>query len=66
MSEQQLKAFRKYFIVIAFVAGALIAPDVTTQILMAVPLIVLYEISLLVGKLGRRKQKEKAIEVVQE
>jgi len=66
VSEQQLKAFRKYFIVIAFVAGALIAPDVTTQILMAVPLIVLYEISLLVGKLGRRKQKEKAIEVVQE
>ena len=66
VSEEQLKAFRKYFIVIAFVAGALIAPDVTTQILMAVPLIVLYEISLLVGKLGRRKQKEKAIEVVQE
>ena len=66
VSEQQLKAFRKYFIVIAFVAGALIAPDVTTQILMAVPRIVLYAISLLVGKLGRRKQKEKAIEVVQE
>ncbi len=66
VSEEQLKAFRKYFIVIAFVAGALIAPDVTTQILMAVPLILLYEISLLVGKLGRRKQKEKAIEVVQE
>ncbi|MFN3975530.1 MAG: twin-arginine translocase subunit TatC [Aquificaceae bacterium] len=65
VSERQLKAFRKYFIVIAFVAGALIAPDVTTQVLMAIPLIALYEISLFIGKLGKRKQKEKAIEVVQ-
>ncbi|MCX7990100.1 MAG: twin-arginine translocase subunit TatC [Aquificaceae bacterium] len=61
VSEQQLKAFRKYFIVIAFVAGALIAPDVTTQVLMAVPLILLYEVSLLAGKLARKKQKERAI-----
>ncbi|MCS7170900.1 MAG: twin-arginine translocase subunit TatC [Aquificaceae bacterium] len=61
VTEQQLKAFRKYFIVIAFVAGALIAPDVTTQVLMAIPLIILYEISLMAGKLGRRKQRDKAI-----
>ncbi|MDW8033285.1 MAG: twin-arginine translocase subunit TatC [Aquificaceae bacterium] len=61
VSEQQLKAFRKYFIVIAFVAGALIAPDVTTQVLMAIPLILLYEVSLLAGKLARKKQKERAI-----
>lgn len=64
VSESQLKAFRKYFIVIAFVAGALIAPDVTTQILMAIPLILLYEISLFVGKIG--KPKEKAMKVVKE
>ncbi|MFN7066011.1 MAG: twin-arginine translocase subunit TatC [Aquificaceae bacterium] len=61
VSEAQLKAFRKYFIVLAFVAGALIAPDVTTQILMAIPLIMLYEISLFVGRLGKPKQR--AIEV---
>ncbi|MCS7307390.1 MAG: twin-arginine translocase subunit TatC [Aquificaceae bacterium] len=61
VTEQQLKAFRKYFIVIAFVVGALIAPDVTTQVLMAIPLILLYELSLLVGRLGRKKGKEKAI-----
>ncbi|RMH80473.1 MAG: twin-arginine translocase subunit TatC [Acidobacteria bacterium] len=66
VSEDQLKSFRKYFIVIAFVAGALIAPDVTTQVLMAIPLIVLYEISLLVGKLGKKKSKETAMEVLQE
>ncbi len=66
VSESQLKAFRKYFIVLAFVAGALIAPDVTTQVIMAIPLIILYELSLLAGKLARRKQKETAIEVAQE
>ncbi|MFN7066117.1 MAG: twin-arginine translocase subunit TatC, partial [Aquificaceae bacterium] len=55
VSEAQLRAFRKYFIVLAFVAGALIAPDVTTQILMAIPLIMLYEISLFVGRLGKPK-----------
>ena len=64
VTESQLKAFRKYFIVIAFVAGALIAPDVTTQILMAIPLILLYEISLFIGKLG--KPKGKSMEVVKE
>ena len=66
VSENQLKSFRKYFIVIAFVVGALIAPDVATQVLMAIPLMILYEVSILVGKLGRKKSKEKAIEVVKE
>ena len=65
VSEQQLKSFRKYFIVIAFVVGALIAPDVTTQVLMAIPLIVLYEVSLIAGKLGRKRAKTKAVEVVE-
>jgi sec-independent protein translocase protein TatC len=65
VSEQQLKAFRKYFIVLAFVVGAFIAPDATTQVLMAIPLILLYEISLILGKLGRRK-KETSIEPVKE
>jgi sec-independent protein translocase protein TatC len=65
VSEQQLKAFRKYFIVLAFVVGALIAPDATTQVLMAIPLILLYEISLIFGKLGRRK-KETSIQQVKE
>ena len=40
------KKWRKPFIVIAFVLGAIIAPDWMTQTLIAVPLIVLYELSL--------------------
>jgi len=66
VTQEQLKSFRKYFIVIAFVVGALIAPDVTTQILMAIPLIILYEISVILAKLGKKKSKEKSIEVVKE
>ncbi len=55
VSTKQLKSFRKYFIVVAFFIGALIAPDVSTQILMALPLIVLYEISIFVGRFAVKK-----------
>ncbi|MEN3034147.1 MAG: twin-arginine translocase subunit TatC [Aquificaceae bacterium] len=54
VSQKQLKAFRKYFVVISFVIGAIIAPDVTTQVLMAIPLILLYELSIMVGKLASK------------
>ena len=65
VSEEQLKKFRRYFVVVAFLVGALIAPDVATQILMAVPLLVLYEISILLGKTAR-KSGEKSIRKVEE
>ncbi len=61
VSQKQLKSFRKYFIVVAFFIGALIAPDVSTQILMAIPLIALYEISIFVGRFARKPVKEKSI-----
>jgi len=51
------KKWRKPFIVAAFVLGAIIAPDWMTQILIAVPLIVLYEISLWVNLYIERKRK---------
>jgi len=65
VTEEQLKKFRRYFIVVAFLVGALIAPDVATQVLMAVPLLILYEISILLGKTARRK-REKSIQRVEE
>ncbi len=64
VSEDQLKRFRRYFIVVAFLVGALIAPDVATQVLMAVPLLILYEVSILLGRMARKK--EKSIEKVEE
>ncbi|WP_461829756.1 twin-arginine translocase subunit TatC [Aquifex sp.] len=58
ITPQQLAKFRKYFIVLAFLIGAIIAPDVSTQVLMAIPLLVLYEVSVLLGKYASRKKKE--------
>ncbi|WP_029551275.1 twin-arginine translocase subunit TatC [Thermocrinis jamiesonii] len=66
VTDAQLKSFRKYFIVLSFVVGAFIAPDATTQVLMAIPLILLYEVSLLIGKLGKKRKTETAIEVAKE
>ncbi len=68
VKEEQLKKFRRYFIVVAFLLGALIAPDVATQVLMAIPLLILYEISILLGKLAGKKEEkeEKALAKVEE
>jgi len=51
------KKWRKPFIVVAFILGAIIAPDWMTQTLIAVPLILLYEISLRVNEyLAKRRE----------
>jgi sec-independent protein translocase protein TatC len=58
-----LKRKRKYAILMTFVAGAILTPpDVITQVFMAVPLIILYEISIVVAKIAERKGKEKDVE----
>jgi len=55
---QQLRGARRYMIVaIVGVAAVLTPPDVVSQLLLAVPLILLYEISLIVIRLtGRSRQ----------
>lgn len=54
---------RKWAVIFAFVLGALITPtiDPVNQTLVAVPLIVLYEISIWLAKLVERKQKNKQV-----
>jgi sec-independent protein translocase protein TatC len=49
--------WRRYWIVMAFVLGALITPtfDPVNQSLVAVPLILLYELGLLLARLARRR-----------
>jgi sec-independent protein translocase protein TatC len=53
---------RRYAVIIILVAGAIITPpDVFTQVLLAVPLYLLYEISIIVVRLtGRREKPEPA------
>lgn len=51
-----MKAYRRHAIVIIFIAASIITPpDVITQFLIAIPLIILYEASILIAK---RQQKE--------
>ena len=56
-----LRKKRKYAILLAFTMAAILTPpDVITQCMMALPLIILYEIGVLVAWMGEsRKKKEK-------
>ncbi|MEQ8818034.1 MAG: twin-arginine translocase subunit TatC [Thalassobaculum sp.] len=59
VSVEGLRAKRKYAIVIAFVAAAILTPpDVISQVMLAVPIIVLYEISILCARLIEKKREE--------
>jgi sec-independent protein translocase protein TatC len=54
-----LKQNRKYAILLFFVGAAIITPpDVVTQIMMAFPLMLLYELSILGAKVFQRKPLE--------
>ena len=51
-----LKKYRMYALVLIFVLAAIITPpDVFSQILMAIPMFLLYEISILVARFARKK-----------
>jgi sec-independent protein translocase protein TatC len=55
-----LKTNRKYAILIIFIVAAILTPtpDVVTQTLMAVPLMVLYEVSIIGAKIFGKKEKD--------
>lgn len=55
-----MRKYRKHaVIIIMLLAGILTpSPDITSQILLAVPLIILYEISIYISKLSQKKDEE--------
>ena len=54
-----MRKYRKHAIVVIFVIAAIITPpDVFSQTLVAIPLLILYEVSILISA-GVMKQKEK-------
>ena len=56
----QLISFRKYAIVLSFVFAAIVTPpDPFSQISLALPIIILYEISILVSKFMAKQQINK-------
>ena len=62
LSIQQLVSFRKYAIVLAFIFAAIITPpDPFSQISLALPIIILYEISILISKFLSKRKKDKEL-----
>ncbi len=61
ITSQQLKEKRRYFIVAAFVLAAVLTPpDVISQLSLAIPLLILYEGSILSVRVVEKKAKEEA------
>jgi sec-independent protein translocase protein TatC len=62
VTRQQLKGGRRYAIVVAFVIAAILTPpDVISQLLLAIPLIVLYEVSLIAIWFTERRRARNAV-----
>lgn len=58
-----LRKYRKYSLVLVLIISAIITPpDVASQIIVAIPVLILYEISIFISKgvILRQKKKEKA------
>lgn len=58
ITPDSMKKFRKLAILSSFILSAILTPpDVATQIMMALPLIVLYEVSIIISQMVYRKKK---------
>jgi sec-independent protein translocase protein TatC len=61
ITSQQLKEKRRYFIVAAFVLAAVLTPpDVISQLSLAIPLLILYEGSIISVRVVEKKAKQEA------
>jgi|TARA_R110001606_G_scaffold12706_10_gene55671 sec-independent protein translocase protein TatC len=59
VSREQLKGMRRYMVVGAFALAAILTPpDVVSQLMLGIPLILLYEISLLIMWITERKKSK--------
>jgi len=62
-----LRSKRRYGVVIIFILAAVLTPpDIFTQLMLATPLIILYEISIWVSSMVKRKEKAKEEKEAQE
>ena len=60
VQHQTLRKFRKYAIVIAFLSAAFLTPpDPFSQISLALPIIILYEVSIYIAKLIQKNKNKK-------
>ncbi|KAB1067060.1 twin-arginine translocase subunit TatC [Tamlana haliotis] len=55
-----LKKYRKYALVIVLILSAVITPpDIASQVIVAIPILILYQVSILISKIVVRNQKRK-------
>jgi sec-independent protein translocase protein TatC len=61
LNYRMLAGARRYVIVISFILGAILTtPEVITQVLMAIPLMILYEISVWIAWYWERRERKQA------
>ena len=59
ITAQKMRRARKYSVLGVFIVAAILTPpDVFSQILMAIPMLLLYEISILVAAAAGKKREE--------
>jgi len=59
-----LRKYRKYALVLVLILSALITPpDVISQVIVAIPMMILYEVSITISKIIIRKEKKATAEV---
>jgi len=55
-----LKKNRKYALVIVLIFAAIITPpDIASQVIVAIPVLILYQVSILISKIVLRNKNEK-------
>jgi sec-independent protein translocase protein TatC len=53
-----LKKYRKFALIIVLILSAVITPpDIVSQIIVAIPILILYEVSIYISKIVIRNQK---------
>jgi len=59
ITPESMKKYRKFAILGSFVLSAILTPpDVATQLMMALPIIILYEVSIFISRGVYRKREE--------
>ena len=60
VTPELLKKYRKFALVIVLILSAIITPpDIASQIIVAIPILILYQVSIYISKLVVKKQKKK-------
>lgn len=61
VTPQGLKKYRKYALVIVLILSAIITPpDIASQIIVAIPILILYQVSIYISKVVVRNQQRRA------